>query len=99
MSSMPLLSGGLSKLLLDLRDIIGGVEPFLDEAARRAEIPRNLGGMKISPTISDVVSGAIGADLAGDTNDVPGLTLRASLGIFHDALSSDMRVLCLAMRT
>jgi hypothetical protein len=32
--------------LLDPADIIGGVDPFLDEAARSAEIPRYLDSMK-----------------------------------------------------
>ena len=72
-----------SVFLLELGEVVGGVHPFLDEAARGTEIPRHLDGANDSSSDHNVVSCAITTDVAWDSNDVGGLALWARLGSSH----------------
>lgn len=56
-----------------------GIDPFLAEAARRAEIPCYLDRVEDGPSDSDVVAGAVAANIGGDANDVVRLALRATI--------------------
>jgi hypothetical protein len=61
--------------LLDLRDIVGGIDPFFNEAARGTEIPRYLDGTEVGYPVRNVVSSAMGTRLARNSNDIGGLAL------------------------
>jgi hypothetical protein len=70
---------------LERGDIVSGVDPFFHETASGAKIPRHLDEGKTSPADGDMVS-LVAVGRSGDSNDVRRLTLRALLGIFHNAL-------------
>jgi hypothetical protein len=75
------LSGGV--FFPDICNIVSRLDPFFAEAARGTKISGHLGGTKNGASNEDIVSGAKGASLSGNANDLVVATLWANLGILH----------------